>query len=69
MGDTVSEARDMYEDGYGCSCHITPPCSFCTSMDEEECEVRWADGMDGLVRLWESRDNQEEQDEPTTAEG
>lgn len=34
----------------GCSCHLNAPCSFCTSLTEEESEVFWSDGMIGLEK-------------------
>jgi len=32
----------------GCSCHINPPCSFCTSLNEEEAEAFYSGGMKAL---------------------
>jgi len=52
-----SEAREIYEDGGCCSCHLSPPCDFCVGMDEEEADVHWNDGMDGLRKLWCHRDS------------
>jgi hypothetical protein len=35
---------------FGCTCHCgAPPCGFCTSMPEEECEAYAAGGMEALV--------------------
>lgn len=33
-----------------CTCHINPPCSFCTSMNEEEANVMANSGLDALRR-------------------
>ena len=67
----MSTAREMYEDGYCCSCHISPPCSFCESMDEEESDALWAGGMPALVALWNERDELAERGEQSgpTGEG
>ena len=49
----MSEAERMYYGDYGgCSCHINPPCSFCTSMTEEEAVIYWNGGIRGLKKLW-----------------
>ena len=31
-----------------CTCHIAPPCSFCTSMTEEEANIFASGGLDAL---------------------
>ena len=51
---TRSPAQQMYESGYGCSCHISAPCSFCTQLNEKEAEI-WCDGdnIGRLIRYWE----------------
>lgn len=51
-----SEGRQFYEDGGRCSCHINPPCGFCTGLDEEESDIRWSDGAEALLDLWRKRD-------------
>jgi len=33
-----------------CSCHINPPCSFCTSMNEEEANIMANSGLEALRR-------------------
>lgn len=33
-----------------CTCHIAPPCSFCTSMTEEEANIFASGGLDALRR-------------------
>lgn len=53
-------AREMYDAGYGCSCHINPPCSFCEALDEEEADAWGNGGMVPLLALWSTRDNQPE---------
>ncbi len=40
----------------GCSCHIAPPCSFCTSLTEEEGEQYWAGGIKALRAFWNQLD-------------
>jgi hypothetical protein len=57
-----SKCREMYDDGSACSCHINPPCSFCTAMDEEEADAYWSDGIEGLETLWDQRDESAEAD-------
>ena len=34
-----------------CSCHINPPCSFCTSMNEEEANIMANSGLESVTRL------------------
>ncbi len=48
--DPPSELIDM--DVGGCSCHINPPCSFCTTMTEQEADAYDQGGMDALHALW-----------------
>ena len=48
----ISDAHRMYDEGYSCSCHTMPPCSFCTSLTEEEADILWNDGIDGLTKYW-----------------
>jgi len=57
----MSEAEEMVNNGYGCSCHSMPPCSFCTSMTEEEANIFWNEGMYGLEQYWKSRHELPEQ--------
>lgn len=33
-----SESRYLDEITYSCNCHIHPPCTFCISKSEEECD-------------------------------
>jgi hypothetical protein len=33
-----------------------PPCSFCTSLTEEESDVRANEGISGLKAFWKSED-------------
>lgn len=35
----------------GCTCHLSPPCSFCTSLDKEEMEAYINGGIDALEKL------------------
>jgi hypothetical protein len=56
----VSEARSYYDEIGGCSCHTMPPCSFCTSLTEEESDARVMGGMEGLRTYWKSEDSFEE---------
>jgi hypothetical protein len=53
----MSEARELHEEGGCCSCHLNPPCGFCLSMTEEERDVYGADGIEGLLALWEAEDD------------
>lgn len=55
----MSRARDLYNDGYDCSCHISPPCSFCVSLSKEEVDIYANDGIDGLKSLWMRQDFEE----------
>lgn len=34
----------------GCYCHLTPPCGFCMSMDEEEADIYAREGIDAMLR-------------------
>ena len=36
----------------GCSCHTMPPCSFCTSLTEEEAGIFANYGLDALGEHW-----------------
>lgn len=36
-------------DEAGCSCHINPPCGWCTSLTEEEVEIYAVYGVDAVV--------------------
>ena len=36
----------------GCSCHTMAPCSFCMEMTEEEADIMWNEGRQGLERFW-----------------
>lgn len=49
------------DEGGCCSCHIAPPCSFCTTLTEEEHDAYAADGEDGLHVLWDAWDAQQEE--------
>ena len=53
-----SEARRAFEEGLvdGCSCHLNPPCTFCTEMTEDEANAQWNGGMDELRALWREQD-------------
>lgn len=52
----------------GCSCHISPPCSFCTSLTEEEVEALNTGGMKELNLLRrqfrEAEENRPDRDRP-----
>lgn len=50
-----SEAEDLADNGYCCSCHLSPPCNFCVALDEEECDMWCECGMVGLRHLWARR--------------
>jgi len=56
----MSEAREIFRDRGGCSCHTMPPCSFCTSLTEEESDIVWNGGMEKLHRHWKNEDAFEE---------
>jgi hypothetical protein len=43
----------------GCSCHTMPPCSFCTSMSEEEFNIFDQEGAEALRRYIRSLKNNE----------
>ena len=57
---TESDCRDMRDEGYGCSCHLSPPCGFCVSMTAEEVDAYADGGSAGLDRLWERLDDEAE---------
>lgn len=42
--------REMLDQG--CTCHTHPPCSFCTSLTEEEMNVYCNYGITGLADHW-----------------
>lgn len=50
----------------GCSCHISPPCSFCTSLTEEEADVYAKGGLDALRKY---RQRQKDLDEYEATRG
>ena len=53
----MSITRKIYEDtGNTCTCFSSPPCTFCVEMTETEADVWYADGIQGLERLWERQD-------------
>ena len=56
MRSYESEAREMRDEGYECSCHLSPPCSFCESMNEQEADARWNGGVEGLEAFWAEQD-------------
>ena len=35
----------------GCSCHINPPCDFCTSLTEQEYDIWQKSGLNGLRKF------------------
>lgn len=39
-----------------CTCHITQPCGFCVSLDEDEYEAYVSGGYKGLQHLRDSRE-------------
>jgi hypothetical protein len=41
----------------GCSCHLSPPCSFCTLLNEEELEIYLREGVHGLAQFISARDD------------
>lgn len=55
--EAPSAVRD---DGGACSCHLNPPCTFCTTLTEEEADAYDAAGHDGLAALWSAWDDQQE---------
>lgn len=46
--------REMLE--RGCTCHLSPPCTFCTEMTEEEFEAYESGGRDALEKLIDTRE-------------
>jgi len=42
----------------GCTCHISPPCGFCTSLTEEEVDVFVERGAEAVLALRRERENQ-----------
>lgn len=60
----MSKAKEMYDGGYGCSCHISPPCSFCDAMNEAEVDAYVGGGMTGLTALWNTSNKQTYCDKP-----
>ena len=42
-----------------CSCHITPPCDWCTSLDEYEADAFANGGREALEELWSKREEYE----------
>ena len=51
----MSDAEKYYYEFGGCSCHTMPPCSFCTSMTEEEANVMGNEGYQGLEKFWKDQ--------------
>lgn len=45
-----------------CSCHLSAPCNFCTTLTEEEYDAYAADGLNGLRTLWDAWDDQQEEE-------
>lgn len=42
----------------GCSCHISPPCGFCTSLTEEEANVFAERGAKAVLDMRREREEQ-----------
>lgn len=57
----VSRTRELVSEGACCSCHLSPPCSFCTSMLDYEVDAYARDGMAGLWAIWDALDEQQEE--------
>lgn len=41
-----------------CTCHISPPCGFCTSLTEEEVDVFCNHGAQAVLNLRREREEQ-----------
>ena len=53
----------------GCTCCISPPCSFCLALDEEQADAYASDGVSGVRALIARREEQEaDRDLPTIEE-
>jgi hypothetical protein len=37
-----------------CSCHLSPPCTWCTELSEEEADIYGADGRNALIQHLET---------------
>jgi len=62
MGRTLpTRAMRLYEDGAVCSCHLSAPCSFCESLEEEEYEalLESESALRALWAQWENENNEE----------
>ena len=57
----MSEARDLYDRGACCACHLSPPCRWCVSMTEAESEAWQDQGELGLLDLWQAEDEAADQ--------
>lgn len=42
----------------GCTCHEHPPCSFCTSLSEEEASILWNGSMEDLKKYWKENEHE-----------
>lgn len=54
-GYTPSKAEAMDDAGDCCRCHVSPPCEFCLSLDEEEADAMANGGPSALRELWNKR--------------
>ena len=43
----------------GCSCHTCAPCSFCTSLTEEEADIAWNGGSDAVWAYRRQKETEE----------
>ena len=44
----------MWREGYSCSCHSNPPCSFCMVLTEKEADILWNKGSAGFEEYMKS---------------
>lgn len=48
-----------------CTCHISPPCNFCISLDEDEIDAYLSGGRHGLFNFIWDRDVEKESEDGT----
>jgi hypothetical protein len=41
----------------GCTCHLSTPCSFCISLNEEEADIMASSGQEALQQYWREMAN------------
>jgi hypothetical protein len=52
----------------GCACHISPPCSWCVQLTEEEADAYWSGGRQALDQLWDRQNDADEAAEALAAD-